>query len=108
MCVAEVIVMYFEAYKNHCYTDEPIKNLNNISYLSLHVYILIHLDLFSDMLQEECYLLTHHVPSNVVYHISKNAVLIDNNILKLLGDEKKYYFEYFGCKDIIKKMTEYI
>ena len=103
MCVAEVIVMYFEAYKNHCYTDEPIKNLNNISYLSLYVYILIHLDLFSDMLQEECYLLTHHVPSNVVYHISKNAVLIDDNILKLLDDEKNIILNTLGIKILLKK-----
>ena len=40
---------------------------------------------------------------NVVYHISETKVLIDGNMLKLLGDEKRYYHEYFGWNDIIKK-----
>lgn len=40
------------------------------------------------MIKEECLLLTHHVPSNVYYHISKEGVSIENNILKLLGKER--------------------
>ena len=63
----------------------------------------IHLDIFSDLVEEGCNILTHHVPSNVVYHILETKVLIDGNMLKLLGDEKRYYHEYFGWNDIIKK-----
>ena len=52
------------------------------------MYIPIHLNIFSDLVKEECNILTHHVPSNVVYHISETKVLIDGNMLKLLGDER--------------------
>ena len=44
---------------------------------------------------------------NVVYHISETKVLIDSNMLKLLGDEKRYYDEYFGRNDIIEKMMRH-
>ena len=82
------------------------KLLMNISYISLHVYIPIHLDIFSDLVEEGCNILTHHVPSNIVYHISEAKVLIDGNMLKLLGDEKRYYDEYFSRNDIIEKMMK--
>ncbi|CAB4415221.1 unnamed protein product [Rhizophagus irregularis] len=107
MCVGRVISIYFDAYGKHCYTDEAIENINDISYISLHVYIPIHLDLFSDLVKEKCNILTHHIPSNLFYHIPKTKVLIDGNILKLLGDEKRYYNEYFGWDDIIEKMRRF-
>jgi len=54
-------------------------------YIPIH---LIHLNIFSDLVKEECNILTHHVTSNVVYHISETKILIDGNMLKLLGDER--------------------
>jgi len=104
ICIEKVVALYFEGYNNHCYIDEPITNLNDISYISLYVYLLIYLDLFSDILKEGCNLLTHHLASNIIYYIDKSGVSIDRNILKLLENEKKYYFDYFGCKDIIQKI----
>ncbi|CAB4419418.1 unnamed protein product [Rhizophagus irregularis] len=104
MCVGRVEAIYFEVSPNHCYTDEAITTIDDISYLSIHIFVPIHLDLFSDMIREECLLLTHHVPSNVYYHISKEGVSIENNILKLLGKEKDYYFNYFGRSDVIEKI----
>ncbi|EXX73694.1 hypothetical protein RirG_058010 [Rhizophagus irregularis DAOM 197198w] len=106
MCIGKVVAIYFEGYNNHCYIDEPITNLNDISYISLYVYLPIHLDLFSDILKKGCNLLTHHLASNIIYHFGKSGVSIDGNILKLLGNEKKYYFDYFGCKDIIQKIYD--
>ena len=38
-----------------------------------------------------------------VYHISEAKVLIGGNILKLIGDEKKYYNKYFDRDDIVEK-----
>ena len=99
LCIRRVIVLYFEGYNNHYYTDEPVTDLNNISYILLYVYLPIHLNLFSNILKEGCNLLTHHLASNIIYHIGKSGVSIDGNILKLLGDEKRYYFDYFGRKD---------
>ncbi|CAG8650599.1 6861_t:CDS:1, partial [Scutellospora calospora] len=96
--VRRVMALYFEGCNNHCYTDEPVTDLNNISYISLYVYLPIHLDLFSDILKESCNLLTHHLASNIIYHIDKLGVLIDRNTLKLLEDEKKY-FDYFSQND---------
>ena len=104
MCIGQVMEVYFEAYNSHCYTDEPITKLDDISYISLHVYFLIHLDLFSNLIKENCNLLTHHNPSNIVYHIRASGISIDGNILRLVGNEKKYYFEYFGREEIIEKM----
>ena len=104
MCVGRVVTIYFEAYGYHCYTKEAIIDLDDISYISLHVYIPIY-HLFSNLIKEECNLLTYHLASNIFYHIRLTNILIEKNILKLLGDEKKYYFNYFSRKDIIRKIT---
>ncbi|CAG8842099.1 19188_t:CDS:1, partial [Gigaspora margarita] len=42
LCVKKVIAVYFEAYNQHCYNDEAVTNLNDISYILLQVYIPIH------------------------------------------------------------------
>ncbi|GBC37149.2 hypothetical protein GLOIN_2v1877683 [Rhizophagus irregularis DAOM 181602=DAOM 197198] len=84
MCIGQIIAIYYEAYSNHCFANEPITTLDDISYISLHVYIPIHLDLFSDIVQEGCYILTHHLAFNIFYHILPSGILIEGNILKLL------------------------
>ncbi|CAG8485209.1 3334_t:CDS:2 [Rhizophagus irregularis] len=53
------------AYSNHCFANEPIITLDDVSYILLHVYISIHLDLFSDIVQEGCYILTYHLAFNI-------------------------------------------
>jgi hypothetical protein len=105
MCIGRVMAVYYEAYSNYCFTHEPITRLDDISYISLHIYIPIHLNLFSDIVREGCNILTHHLASNIFYHILPSGVSIEENILKLLGNEKKYYFEYFGRKDIIERIV---
>jgi hypothetical protein len=94
MYVRRIVAVYFKAYGHHCYTEEVITNLNDIFYISLYVYVSIH-HLFSDLTRKECNLLTHHLTSNIVYHIGPTNVLIEENILKLQENEKKYYFNYF-------------
>ena len=39
-----------------------------------------------------------HLASNIIYHIGPTNVSVEENVLpvKLLGSEKKYYYEYFG------------
>ena len=105
ICIGRVEALYFEAYNHHCYTDKPINDLNDISYISLHVFVPLHLDLFTDIIKEGCYILIHHIPLNIVYHIKQNSVDIEGNFLKLVGNEKNFYFNYFGQKDIIEKMV---
>ena len=97
--------VYFEAYGYHCHTEEEITDLDDISYISLHVYIPIH-HVFSDLTKEACNILTHHLASNIIYHIGQTNVLVEENILKLLGNEKQYYFSYFGRKDIIETIIQ--
>ena len=104
MCIGRVLATYFEGHSNHCFTEEPITNLNDISYISLHVYISIHFNLFSDIVQEGCSILTYHLASNIFYHILPSSVIIEGNILKLRENEKKY-FEYFGREDIIEMIN---
>ncbi len=101
ICIGRIIMVYFEAYDNYCYTEEAITDLNDISYISLHVYILIH-HLFSDLTKEGCNILIHHLASNIVYHIGLTNVSVEENILKLLGNKKQYYYDYFSQKDIIE------
>lgn len=74
-------------------------------YISLHIFIPIHLNLFSDITREGCNILTHHLASNIFYHILPSSVSIEGNILKLIGNEKKY-FEYFGREDIIERIIQ--
>ncbi|GBB95371.1 hypothetical protein RclHR1_02520006 [Rhizophagus clarus] len=106
MCIGRVEALYFEAYNHHCYTQEAIKDLNDISYISLHVFIPLHLELFTDKVKEGCYILTHQIPSNIIYHIKPDGAVVEGNFLRLVGNEKQYYFNYFGREDIIKKMVE--
>ncbi|CAG8851259.1 6710_t:CDS:1, partial [Gigaspora margarita] len=103
----KVIAVYFEAYNRHCYNNKAVTNLNDVSYISLQVYIPIHRDLFSDMTMEGYNILTHHLASNIIYHIGAAGVLIENNILKLVEKEKQY-FNYFNQKEIIKIIVEQI
>ncbi len=37
MCVGRVIALYFAGHNNHCYTEEPIANLNDLSYILLSI-----------------------------------------------------------------------
>jgi len=69
-----------------------IKDLNDISYISLHVFDPLHLELFTDIVKEGCYILTHHISSNIIYHIRWDRVDINGNFLRLVGDEKKILF----------------
>jgi hypothetical protein len=56
------------------------------------------------IVQEGCIILMHHLASNIFYQILPSGISIERNILKLLGNKKKYYFEYFRRKDIIEKI----
>jgi ACR3 family arsenite efflux pump ArsB len=106
MYIRKVLAIYFEVYNKHCYTNKVITTIDDISYISLHVYVPIHFDIFCDYLVAEgCNILTHYIPSNVFYYISENEVSVEGDILTLLGNGKKYYIEYFGCNDIIEKMV---
>ena len=78
-----------------------------ITWFSLYIYLKkksIH-HLFSDITRKGCNILTHHLASNIFYHILPSGVSIEGNILKLIGNEKKY-FEYFGREDIIERITQ--
>ncbi|PKB99048.1 hypothetical protein RhiirA5_430363 [Rhizophagus irregularis] len=65
MCIGQIMAIYYKAYSNHCFANEPIITLDDVSYILLHVYISIHLDLFSDIVQEGCYILTYHLAFNI-------------------------------------------
>jgi hypothetical protein len=68
MCIGRVEALYFEAYNYHCYTD-MVKDLNDISYISLHVFVPLHLELFTDIVKEGCYMLTHHIKRHFLIKI---------------------------------------
>jgi hypothetical protein len=34
-----------------------------------------------------------------MYHIKQDGIVVDMNFLRLVGNEKQYYFDYFGRTD---------
>ncbi|GBC53360.2 hypothetical protein GLOIN_2v1772310 [Rhizophagus irregularis DAOM 181602=DAOM 197198] len=76
ICIAKVIAMYYEGYGNHCYSQNAVTQIEDLSYISLQVYLPIHLNIFASQTVEGYTLFTHHCPQNIIYHIKSNGVII--------------------------------
>jgi len=74
-------------------------------YISLHVFVPSHLELFTDVVKEGCYIFTHHIPLNIIYNIKLDKVEIDGNFLRLalVGDEKNIISIILDVKILLKK-----
>ncbi|PKY29498.1 hypothetical protein RhiirB3_446145, partial [Rhizophagus irregularis] len=85
ICIAKVIAMYYEGYGNHCYSQNAVTQIEDLSYISLQVYLPIHLNIFASQTVEGYTLFTHHCPQNIIYHIKSNGVIIGDSSLTLTG-----------------------
>jgi hypothetical protein len=99
ICVAKIISMYYEGYGNHCYTQDAINQIEDLSYISLQVYLPIHLNIFASQTLEGYVLFTHHCPQNILYHINTNELIISESSLTLIGMARNT-FNYFNRDDI--------
>src|ERR1051325_11697005 len=100
ICIAKVIAMYYEGYGNHCYSQNAITQIEDLSYISLQVYLPIHLNIFASQTVEGYTLFTHHCPQNIIYHIKSNGLIIGDGSLTLTGIARDI-FNYFN-RDTIK------
>ncbi|CAG8754695.1 22027_t:CDS:2 [Rhizophagus irregularis] len=69
LCIGQVISSFYEAYGYHSYNQEPITDIENISYLTLKVFTPIIRNIFSAKIEEGQVLITHQCPKNVLYHL---------------------------------------
>ncbi|PKC60940.1 hypothetical protein RhiirA1_539511 [Rhizophagus irregularis] len=103
ICIAKVIAMYYEGYGNHCYSQNAVTQIEDLSYISLQVYLPIHLNIFASQTVEGYTLFTHHCPQNIIYHIKSNGVIIGDSSLTLTGVARDT-FNYFN-RNTIKNTT---
>jgi hypothetical protein len=100
ICIAKIIAMYYEGYGNHCYSQNAVTQIEDLSYISLQVYLPIHLNIFASQTVEGYTLFTHQCPQNIIYHINSNGVIIGDSSLTLTGVAHSI-FNYFN-RDTIK------
>ncbi|POG67266.1 hypothetical protein GLOIN_2v1779586 [Rhizophagus irregularis DAOM 181602=DAOM 197198] len=85
ICIAKIIAMYYEGYGNHCYSQNAVTPIEDLSYISLQVYLPIHLNIFASQTVKGYTLFTHQCPQNIIYHINLNGVIIGYSSLILTG-----------------------
>ncbi|EXX64292.1 hypothetical protein RirG_144140 [Rhizophagus irregularis DAOM 197198w] len=59
ICIAKIIAMYYEGYGNHYYSQNAVTQIEDLSYISLQVYLPIHLNIFASQTVEGYTLFTH-------------------------------------------------
>ena len=91
--------MYYKEYNYYSYHVEEVTDLDNLSYITLHVFLPIHHNIFSGLTNEKSKIFTHHQPDNIVYHLENKNVIISENSLNLKGFGKVIY-NYFNCDNI--------
>ncbi|CAG8760362.1 12856_t:CDS:2, partial [Rhizophagus irregularis] len=99
LCIGQVISSFYEAYRYHFYNQEPITDIENISYLTLKVFTPIR-NIFSAEIEGGHILITHQCPKNVLYHLDMQDIQIFDNTLQLL-DKAKACYNFFKKEEII-------
>ncbi|POG58716.1 hypothetical protein GLOIN_2v1789992 [Rhizophagus irregularis DAOM 181602=DAOM 197198] len=104
LCIGQVISSFYEAYRYHFYNQEPITDIENISYLTLKVFTPIR-NIFSAEIEGGHILITHQCPKNVLYHLDMQDIQIFDNTLQLL-DKAKACYNFFKKEEIICIITQ--
>src|SRR3954453_6016468 len=71
----------------------------DLSYISLQVYLPIHLNIFAIQTVEGYMLFTHQCPQNILYHIKSNGLIIGDSSLTITGVVQDI-FNYFNSDTI--------
>ncbi|RHZ54541.1 hypothetical protein Glove_426g101 [Diversispora epigaea] len=98
--IGQVLALYYENYSNHSFNTKPVTKIDDISKVTLKVFLLINSNLFTQYTPEECNIFTHRNPSNIIFHILSDDVTINDQFLTLSNLVKDYY-SYFKRNDVI-------
>ncbi|CAB4440619.1 unnamed protein product [Rhizophagus irregularis] len=94
-----------EGYGNHCYSQNAVTQIEDLSYILLQVYLPIHLNIFASQTVKGYMLFTHHCPQNIIYHIKSNGVIIGDSSLTLrVAHDTFNYFNRNTIKNSIINM----
>ncbi|RHZ80578.1 hypothetical protein Glove_134g160 [Diversispora epigaea] len=105
ICIKQVLALYYENYNNHSFNVNSVTKIDDISKVTLKVFLPISSNLFAQYTPEECIIFTHRNPSNIIFYISSNDVNINDQFLFLL-DKAKDYYNYFKRNDVINFILE--
>ncbi|GET57536.1 hypothetical protein GLOIN_2v1774894 [Rhizophagus irregularis DAOM 181602=DAOM 197198] len=78
---------------------QEINQIEDLSYISLQVYLPIHLNIFASQTLKGYVLFTYHCSQNILYHINTNKLIISKSSLTLIGIARNT-FNYFNRDDI--------
>ncbi|CAG8472868.1 12759_t:CDS:10, partial [Racocetra persica] len=87
LCIGQVISSFYEAYRYHSYNQEPITNIENISYLTLKVFTPIH-NIFLAEIEEDHVLIIYQYPKNILYCLDIQDIQNFDNTFQLLEKAK--------------------
>ncbi|RHZ47550.1 hypothetical protein Glove_578g27 [Diversispora epigaea] len=84
ICVGQVLALYYKNYSNYSFNTKPVTKIDDISKVTLKVFLPINSNLFTQYTPEE-----YTVEFNTEIPRTHNGVNIANNITKLREEEKK-------------------
>ncbi|RHZ89977.1 hypothetical protein Glove_9g88 [Diversispora epigaea] len=100
ICIGQVLALYFELYGNYSFNLKLVTKIDNISKITLKIFLPVNSNLFTQYTLEECNIITHKNPSNIILHISSDDITINNQFLFLSNIVKDYY-SYLKRNDVI-------
>jgi len=89
--IAKVIAMYEQKDKFHSYITRPITDIQELSYVSLQVFMHIQGHIFAEFDAVGYSLFSHCEPKHIVYNIGITNVQIAENILFLKGTARTVF-----------------
>ncbi|RHZ76823.1 hypothetical protein Glove_189g28 [Diversispora epigaea] len=100
-----VLALYYELYGNHSFNTKPVTKIDDISKITLKIFLPVSSNLFSQYTPEECNIVTHRNLSNIIFHLLTNDVIINEQSL-ILSNVAKNYYNYFKRNDVISLILE--
>ena len=105
ICIGQVLALYYELYGNHSFNTKPVTKIDDISKITLKIFLPVSSNLFSQYTPEECNIVTYRNLSNIIFHLLTNDVIINEQSL-ILSNVAKHYYNYFKRNDVISLILE--
>src|SRR6185436_1947908 len=105
ICIGQVLTFYFDLYGNYSFNIKPVTNINDISKITLKIFLPVNSNLFTQYTPEECNIITHKNLSNIILHILLDDITINDQFL-FLSNMAKDYYSYLKRNDIISFILE--
>ena len=100
ICIGQVQALYYESYGNHSFNTECVTKIEDISKVTLKIFIPTGNNLFTSITSDECIIFTHKHPSNFIFHLLSDDIIINHHSL-ILSNTSKDYYEFFSSNDIV-------